>query len=241
MTYRYVVYDIEKSLKQSFDDADITFVQILYWVQVVANSLRADQYAQKKEDPYISTFQPVPVLVDSKGRKYIDLPTQILNLKFDGGVRYITYNFETCCCGGDPLSQVVFDRTTPDALRNLYAEPYTTPSAKNPFFYRIGDKVNGVSVNRLYLLGIECVEVTDVEIGILSTMDPKNVCNLDDELPLSDELIYTLISEVLKLGRFVMMVPEERVNEGDDSGEGVVPKVPVTPPSVDAQTAEDQQ
>jgi hypothetical protein len=239
MTYRFVVYDIEKSLKQSFDDANITFTQILYWVQVVANNLRAENYLQKKEDAYISTFQPVPVLTDSKGRKYIDLPTQILNLRYDAGIRYITYNFETCCCGGDPLSQVVFDRTTPDALRNLYAEPYTTPNPKNPFFYRIADKVNGVSVNRLYLLGIECVDVTDVEIGILSTMNPSDLCNLDDELPLSDELIYTLISEVLKLGRFVMMVPEERVNEGSDSGEGIVPKTPVAAPNVAPQEEEE--
>ena len=212
----------------------------MYWVQVIANKLRADEYDAKKQDPYISTFYPVAVLSDDKNRKYIDLPTQILNVKADGGVRYITYNWETGCCQGDPLSQVQFDRTTVAGLRNLYAEPYTTPSPKNPFFYRIADKVNGVSVNRLYLLGLECVDVKDVEIGILSTMNPKEVCNLDDELPLSDEQVFLLITEVLKMGRFVMMIPEERVNIGTDENMGVVPKTPVASPRV-AQTEEEPQ
>lgn len=241
-TYRYVVYDIETSLKQSFDDADISFVQILYWVQVIANRLRSDFYRlNNEEDSYLATFAPVVVNIDDKGRKYIDLPTQILSLKYDAGVQYITYNFDTCCCGGDPLYQVNFDRTTPAALRNLVADPYTKPSAKNPYFYRVADKVNGISVNRLYLLGLECVDVTDVEIGILSSLDPTDVCNLDDEIPLPPELIHTLISEVLKLGRFVMMVPEERLNDGDDSNDGVVPKTPVAAPSVDTSSMDEEQ
>jgi hypothetical protein len=37
MTYRYVVYDLQKSFNASFDDADFTFNQILYWVMVTAN------------------------------------------------------------------------------------------------------------------------------------------------------------------------------------------------------------
>lgn len=237
-SYRYVVYDIEKSLNQAFDDADISFVQILYWVQVIANRLRSQLYNITKEDSYVSTFRPVTVQTEDNGRKYIELPNSILNLKFDAGVRYITYNFETCCCGGDPLSQVQFDRTTVGELRNLYSDPYTKPTPKNPYFYRIADKVNGVSVNRLYLLGLECVDVVDVEIGILSAMNPTEVCDLDDEIPLPPELLHELISEVLKLGRFVMMVPEERLNDGDDANDGVVPKVPTAPPVEDVSSQE---
>lgn len=225
-SYRYVVSDLEKSLNQAFDDADITFNQILYWVQVVANKLRSQYYRLKKEDSYISTFYPVTVHTDDKGRKYIDLPVQILDLKHEAGIVYITYNFDTCCCGGDPLSQVNFQPTHPSKLRLLDMDPYTKPGPKNPYFYRIGDKVNGVSVNRVYLPGLECVDVKDVEIGILASMDPRQVCDLDDNIPLPDELIHDLITEVLQLGRFVMMVPDERLNDGADTSKGDVPRVP---------------
>ncbi len=40
MTYRYVAYDIQKNLYASFDDADFTINQVLFWVSVYANTLR---------------------------------------------------------------------------------------------------------------------------------------------------------------------------------------------------------
>lgn len=230
MTYRFIVSDLEKSLNQAFDDADITQIQVLYWVQVIANRLRTQYYKLKGDDSYVSTFAPVIVHTDAKGRKYIDLPSQILDLKQDAGVVFISYNFDTNCCKGDPRGQVVFERTHVGKLRTLYMDPYTTPQPKNPYFYRIADKVNEVDVNRIYLLGLECVKITDVEIGILATMDPRNLCNLDDEIPLPDELVSELILEVLKLGRFVMLVPDERLNDGNDGEQGDVPRVPTATP-----------
>ena len=98
-------------------------------------------------------------------------------------------------------------------------DKYTTPSAKNPYFYRVGGKSNGVDVNRVYLLGLECIDVSDLEIAIKSSLNPKDICSLDDELPVPDELIQDLITEVLQLGRFVMMIPEELENTGEDETE----------------------
>jgi hypothetical protein len=219
MTYRYVVYDIEKSLKKTFDDADITFNQILYWVMVVANRLRVQQTLSTNTDFFTSTYCPVDVLTDSKGRKYIDLPAQIMDLPDNAGVVYITYNVDTCSCAGPAFAQTFFQGVNLGEVQHLYLDKYTTPSAKSPYFYRVGDRVNGVDVNRLYLLGLECIDVTDVEIAIKASLDPKTICDLDDELPLPDELIQMLITEVLQLGRFVMMIPEERINIGEDDSE----------------------
>lgn len=219
MTYRYVVYDIEKSLKKSFDDADITFNQILYWVMVVANKLRLQQTLSTNTDLFTSTYCPVDVLTDDKGRKYIDLPAQIMDLPDNAGVVYISYNVDTCSCKGPAFAQTFFEGVNLGEVQHLYLDKYTTPSAKTPYFYRIGDRVNGVDVNRIYLLGLECVNVTDVEIAIKASLDPKLICDLDDDLPLPDELIQMLITEVLQLGRFVMMIPEERVNIGEDGSE----------------------
>jgi hypothetical protein len=216
MTYRYVVYDIEKSLKKTFDDADITLNQILYWVMVVANKIRAQHEGIAKSDLYTATFSEVSIEEDDKGRKYIDLPVQIMDLPNNAGVVYLTYNIETNCCSGPAFAQTFFQPANVGEVQHLYLDAYTTPSPKNPYFYRIGDKHNGVDVNRLYLLGLECVDVTDLEIAVKSSLDPRKLCNLDDELPVPDEFIQDLIMEVLQLGRFVMMIPEERENTGED-------------------------
>lgn len=219
MTYRYVVYDLQKSFNASFDDADFTFNQILYWVQVVANKLRVQHNRITNSDLFTSTFSSVPVTVDSKGRPYIDLPTQIMDLPNNSGVVYITYNTDTCKCSGPIFSQIWFQPTEIGRVQHLYLDEYTKPGPKNPYFYRIGDKVDGVSVNRIYLLGVECIPVKDVEIAIKSSLDPSAVCNIDDNISLPDELIGDLVTQVLQLGRFIMMMPSENVNDGQDDSE----------------------
>lgn len=216
-TYRYVVYDLEKSLNSSFDDADFTFPQILYWVTVVANRLRVQHNSLTNSDLFTSTYYAVQVLTDEKGRKYIDLPTQIMDLPNNAGVVYITYNMETCKCDGPMFAQRFFEGVNVGAVQHLYLDEYTTPSVKNPYFYRIGHRVNGVSVNRIYLLGVECINIEDVEIAIKSSIDPKMICDLDEEIPLPDERVQELINEVLKLGKYIMMMPVENINDGEDN------------------------
>jgi hypothetical protein len=219
MTYRYVVYDLQKNFNASFDDADFTFNQILYWVQVFANKLRVQQDRVTNSDLFTSTFSSVPVMVDSKGRPYIDLPTQVMDLPNNSGIVYITYNEETCKCSGPMFSQVWFQPIEIGKIQNLYLDEYTKPSVKNPYFYRVGDKVDGVNVNRIYLLGTECITVDDVEIAIKSSLDPSAVCNIDDNIPLPDEMIADLMMQVLQLGRFIMLMPSENLNDGQDDTE----------------------
>ena len=216
-TYRYVVYDLEKSLNSSFDDADFTFNQILYWVTMVANRLRAELNQITRSDLFTSTFSSVPVMTDEKGRKYIDLPVQILDLPNNAGIVYITYNSSSCKCDGPMFAQVFFQSTYLGAVQHLYLDEYTIPSSDKPYFYRIGHKIDGVNVNRIYLLGIECIDVVDVEIAVKASIDPRNICSLDEIIPLPDERIQELTNEVLKLGKFIMMMPIEMINDGDDS------------------------
>jgi hypothetical protein len=219
MTYRYVIYDLDKSFNAAFDDADFTLNQIMYWVMVVANRMRLQQTIATNTDLFTSTFNNVPVLTDTKGRKYIDLPAQIMDLPNNSGVVYITYNEETCHCEGPSFAQVWFQGVNLGSVQHLYLDEYTKPSAKNPYFYRIGDHIDGVKVNRIYLLGLECVDVIDLEIAIKATLDPKQVCSLDDEIPLPDEMIQDLMMQVLQLGRFVMLMPKENINDGEDGAE----------------------
>ena len=166
MTYRYVVYDLQKSFNAAFDDADFTFNQILYWVQVVANRMRVQQNAVTNSDLFTSTFSSIPVQIDNNGRKYIDLPVQIMDLANNSAVVYITYNVETCKCSGPPFAQVFFQGISLGAVQHLYLDEYTKPGIKNPYFYRIAHQADGVGVNRIYFVGLECIEVESVEVAV---------------------------------------------------------------------------
>lgn len=241
MTYRYVVYDIEKTLKKNFDDADITLNQILYWVMVVANKIRLQHTLDTNTDMFTSTFCPVDIQTDDKGRKYIDLPSSIMSLPNNAGVVSMSYNIDTNCCSGPAFAQTFFQPVNYGEVHRLYMDEYEKPSSKNPYFYRVGDKVNGVDVNRLYLLGLECVDVVDLEIALKTTLNPKEVCSLDDELPIPDELVQPLIMEVLELGRFGMMIPEERVNIGDDEAEVDQYRGPKVPTPQDYSTQNEME
>lgn len=225
-SYRTIAFDCLTNLKMMFDDSDIRIPQIVWWIQVIANRLRSDDYQANNTGNYLSTYSSVTVQTDANNRQYIDLPVQILSMANERGIHYITYNEETCCCAGPAWAQVTFHDTTPAKAKRLYMDEYEKPSTKNPYFYRIGDKVDGVSVNRIYFLGTECIKLTDVEICLISELDPSQVCSLDDEIPLSPELVVVLQQELLKLGRFLRLLPSERINDGDDSSKGTTVGVP---------------
>jgi hypothetical protein len=181
--------------------------------------LRVQQTLATNSDLFTSTFDDVPVLTDAKGRKYIDLPEQVMDLPNNAGIIYITYNEETCNCSGPIFAQVWFQGTSVGNVQHLYLDDYTKPSSTNPYYYRVGHKVDGSGVNRLYLLGIECAPVKTVEIAIKCSLDPKKLCDIDEDIPLPDEMIQDLVMQVLQLGRFIMLMPKEVTNEGEDEAE----------------------
>jgi len=142
-----------------------------------------------------------------------------MDLPNNAGIVYITYNEDTCNCSGPAFAQVWFQGTSVGNVQHLYLDAYTKPSSKNPYYYRIGHKVDGSGVNRLYLLGIECAPVTSVEIAVKCSLDPKKLCSIDEDIPLPDEMIQELVMQVLQLGRFIMLMPKEVTNEGEDEAE----------------------
>jgi hypothetical protein len=217
MTYRFGVNDILTSLKKTGDDRVITIAHVVYYIQVVANRLNTLSARKKRGDQgkYKTVFAPVAVKLDSLGeRKYIDLPSGILGLDNEGGVDYLSYNQETCCCAGPPFADKVFNRTTPGVVNILTRNPYTKPSPSNPYFYRIGEKI--------FLLGLECISVKDVEICVLTALDPTTTCDLDDEIEIAPHLIQTLRAEVTNMLRGPLVLPSDRVNDGNDSGAEII-------------------
>lgn len=235
-TYRTVVFDFLTNFKLSFDDADIRPVQVLWWAQVITNRLNTDRLENPNETtPYISTYSSVPVLTDPVWGQYIELPVHILDLTNDRGVHVLTYNEETCCCDGPIYAQRFFQPTKMSEAHRLYGDPYEKPSPSNPYFYRVANKVDDVNVNRVYLLGIECIVVTDIKIALLEALDPRQTCSMDDEIPLPPDLVVQLQAELMRLGRFIMLVPDERVNDGSDGAKGTTAGAPGTTPNMPVQ------
>lgn len=228
-TYRYVGYDLLTSLRKMFDDADIRMSHVLYWISVIANRIRVDQLGKTNTGLFTSTFSNIPINTDSSGKKYIDLPASIMDLQNESGVEVLTYCSDEC--NPYPFIKVFFQPTTIGESMVLYMDEYTKPDPKNPYFYRIGDKVDGVKVSRLYLLGIECIEVRCLEAALKCSIDPTKICDLDDEIPIPDERIEELMTGVLQLGRFVMMIPDENINQGSDNSQpagSTPPEAPAT-------------
>lgn len=224
-TYRQIVYEIWESIKENYSQADTLIPKILYWVSVSANRLM-QQRLKKQFDQTgrlsgrsmtIFTGLPVKTFATSTnpnqvaGIKYIEVPEKLFDLDFDREIDYITYNsLDPNCCYGPNFTQINFTRTSPREAKRLYMNPYEKPSEKNPYYYRTAG-------DYLYLLGMECSQIESLDIGVRVAMTYTNIKDLDEAIPLSEDLIEQLKIQVISLGRFVQQIPRDRANDGDDT------------------------
>jgi hypothetical protein len=219
-TLRVIVDDLMKDFKQQFDDKQLQKSQIAHWVIMIGNRLLSQHIGKRDSGAFLSIYAGVPIEVsatttnpnDIQGRKHIILPTSIFDYNKDGGVEYISYYNDKAEPGcPPPFTRQTFTRTTPSDVSRLYMSGFEKPDPKNPYWYRAG--------NYIYLLGIECINPKEIEIGIYSTIKPINDpdTDLDKVFNFPEELIIQLKKQVLDLGRFVMVIPEERINDGIDS------------------------
>ena len=214
---RHIVDDIEVDLKQNFDDQLIIKSQIAYWTIIVANRLKSQHIEKRSSGAFLTTFAEVPVMKSDvpgdnlvRFRYYFDLPGCIYDFDNDRGIAYITYSVDPELPNDlPPITQVKFTRTTPAKLKGLYMNPYTVPDEKNPYYYR--------SSERIYLMGPECIDIDSVELGLYLTIPPVTKIDLDEVFDFPEELIAILKRQVLDMGRFALMIPKERINDGDDT------------------------
>lgn len=218
-TLRTVVDDLAKDFKLITDDKNIQKTQIAHWCIMLGNRFLSQHIAKRDSGAYLNIFGDVSILVSQeiinpnvlKNRKYIELPTNIFDFDKDGGVEYITFYMDSQEVGCPaPYTWVTFTRTSPSEIQRLYFSEDEKPSPKNPYWYRAG--------NNIYLLGIECVNPKKIELGIYSTLQPITSASIDLDGPFNfpEETLIILKRQVLDLGRFVMMIPEERTNDGAD-------------------------
>jgi hypothetical protein len=204
-------------LKQHYDDADISLTHVAYWCSVTANRLLSQHIEKRDSGAFVTMYDTIPVLIDTTtGYKYIELPHSIFDFNLDDGVEYLSYHytFDDCL---PPFTSVTFSRTSAAASKRLYWTEEEKPIPSNPYFYRIA--------NRLYLLGLEAVSVTELEGAFYQTIDPYPTV-LNDDFPFPDELISVLNRYIFDLGRFVLQMPRDITNDGTGTDTpGVMPKM----------------
>lgn len=211
-TLRQLAGSIEIQLKQVLDDSEINFPQIVFWCSFFINKYRYQKLQIIDSGSFLSIFTSVPVSVFTSSqnpnqvqeRKYFVLPSAIYDLDGDAGIAYITYSqFDDVCLPS--WTGITFSRTTPAKAQRLYMNDFEKPKTDNPYFYRVGDYV--------YLLGLECVNITSLEVGLLCPFNPLDDCDLDMEINEAEMLDY-ITKGVLDLGRFALLIPSNTTNLG---------------------------
>lgn len=214
-TMRQLAGSIHVALKKIDDDADIKLNQVIFWCTFFINKYKTIKAQQFDSGQYLTIFPNVPISTftahatnEVEGRKYVQLPSTILDMDGDKGIDYISYQDKEGACGPS-MAYVKFSRTTPSKIKRVYMSAYEKPSPANPYFYRSGDY--------LYLVGIECIVVNFVEMGLITAFDPFSDCELDSDLGVGADVISDIYRNVLELGRFVMNVPNINLNDGTDN------------------------
>jgi hypothetical protein len=210
VTYRYLIYSVLDSLKSVFPDSSIAEAQAYFWIATVENLFKKRHLQQHTTGSYLTRFGNVPVLYDGR-RQYMELPAGIFDYDFEKGIEYISY---TTALSTNPFTQVFFQMVQANEAYRLYYSKYEQPTPKNPYAYRVGD--------RLYFLGTETVSLKQVECALYSAVDPRyTMVNIDSESSLNPEQVSDVIKAVLNLGRWVLSVPSYRTESGTDGRDNV--------------------
>lgn len=214
---RIIVDDILVQIKQTFDDRDVSKAQAAYWTIICANNLLGGHIKNRKSGAYLSVFTQVPVLNVTpnvnpnfvEGRKFIQLPAAIFDFDKDDGIEYMTYTSTGTITEKPKFTKVKFHRTYPTQAEWLEMNYHTNPTPTQPYFYRIG--------NLIYLLGVEKIPMSTVEVGIYMNINPVETIDLDVPFPFPQELLKTLKMQVLDMARTSFFFFPENNNLGTDT------------------------
>lgn len=216
-TLRTYVEEMLTTIKQTFDDKNVSRAQVAYCYIIVANDLLSKHIGKRDSGAFLTIFDNIPITVfnesDSavnavRDRKFIELPGLIFDYDKDGAVEYLSYISDGGQGCPPRFTRTPFSRTSQSESRWLYMHPSTAPSPKNPYFYRAGGK--------LYTLGLECVPVKYLEAGLYMTVDPLNKINIDEPFNFPQELLKTLKMQVIDLIRYNWFFPKDVANTGED-------------------------
>lgn len=213
---RFLVDDVTTALKQTVDDREIQPTQVGMWIITLANRLLSQHIFKRDSGAFLSIWPQVPVIEPTTtsspdivaGRKYIELPAAIFDFDRDGAIEYIAYESDGGPGCPPRFAKQRFERTTPTQDLWLNMNPYSKPSPRRPYYFR--------NNNYIGLLGIENINVKNVEVGIYSTIIPVDKIDLDAPFDFPEELMDVLRRQCLDLGRMILLTPSSTLNQGND-------------------------
>lgn len=207
------------TIKQTFADRSVSRAQVAYAYIVVGNKMLGQHIIKRDSGAFLTIFPDVPVLLDTKtNRKYVELPGLIFDFDKDDGIDYMAYESTGTKYELPRFTRKKILRTEPGQGEWLNLSPYTKPSAKEPYFYRSG--------NLLYFLGLEKVPVNFVEMGLYLTINPLQTIDIDAPFPFPMELLSDLKRQVIDLIKFSWFFPSDREITGDDESQTGKPAFP---------------
>lgn len=226
-TYAYLVFSITEALKESRDDADLKRDLVVFWTQVEVNRLRGERFAKRhlQSGQYLNHFYGIEV-VDDGTRKYIQMPSGIIDVETDNGIHQITYHladYEYC----DYPYDVPFERTSPAKLWALKAIAIRNPNPTRPFYARETDKI--------FLYGIDNISVSSVDMWLYTTVSTAHKLDLSEEVELEEGQISVLIQRVLALVRFASLFPNDKTNFGSDGNTQALGRTAVSQTQLEQQ------
>lgn len=225
MTYLAIADDILITLGYDHDDRVRNRESVLYNVGLVVNRLRRQrlekEFAMTGDRGSTDTLTTyiVPLFADDyvgNGRMFFRLPSELLDIKVNGGIGYICYNSDSGC--GDELVGRHFTQCTPAEADVLRGMEFQRPSPAYPYYFR-SRLNNGVTTftDRCWLLGVSPT-ITSVEVGLYMALDLSSVdFDPNTEADIPSDMAYLVKRMVLDLERFSLLVPMERLqNDGRD-------------------------
>lgn len=216
------------SLKQAFDDREISSEQIAHWVIMAADRLNL-LHTQKIDSGMLLTTFVVDIQQDGlRHRRYVELPTRIFDMDLDGAIRHMCYYMETDTDLDEPrFLQVLGYRTTPTQAHVMNGHPDQRASSREFQFFRDNP-------TRVYLIGVDDM-ITKMEIGLMVASPDIRSIVLTDEIRFPPETVLLLERHVLDLGRLALSLPGTKLaNDGSERIEEQQPQPPIKAVSVNA-------
>jgi hypothetical protein len=225
---RVHVDEILSTIKQTFADRSVSRAQVAYAFITVGNKMLGQHIIKRDSGAFLTIFPEVPVQIAENvavegvvtNRKYIELPGLIFDYDKDDAIHYVAYESTGSKYELPRFSKKKMMRTEPGQAEWLLLSPYTHPSPKEPYFYRVG--------NLVYFLGLEKIPVKNVEMGLFLTINPLQVIDIDQPFPFPMELLSDLKRQVIDLIKFGWFFPADREITGDDesqTGKANIPKI----------------
>jgi hypothetical protein len=216
---KIIVDEIRTTIKQTFDDKEVSRAQVAHWVIIVGNQLLGKHIFKRDSGAFL-----VPYIVDVQTngiRKFIEMPADIFDFDRDGGIELMSYYNPDEKCKPEYRKRKI-QRTSPSELEWLETGEHTKPSPSDPYFWRAG--------NIISIEGIESVPVKKVEVMIYQTINPLEKIDLNKEFTFPAELLDTLKRQVTDLARYSFFFKNDNANDGADTasnpqGNSVIPKI----------------